>query len=512
MKRHLIRLVALGLAVSALILSACRTVVGPDYVGPNPNVPDAWSRAARHDLEGGPSLTGWWKGFNDPALNTLIERARESNPTLRAALAGIAEARAQRGIARSQGLPQADVDAAYTRRRSSETLGGPIPDNPSSLYSTGFDAGWEIDLFGGIRRSVESTEAKVQAREEDYRDALVTLFAEVALNYVDYRTLEERIAVANRNIASQRDSVKLTQGRLDAGLVPKIDVTQAQTNLSLSEASVPLLRAQLDASKNRLAALTGGFPDSVEGVLSRSRGIPVPSAGYAAGLPADLLRARPDVRRAERELAAQTARIGVAESELYPRLTLFGDFHLQSISSGDVFDSASRSYAFGPSFRWAIFSAGRIRNQVAAEESRALAALAAYESTVLGAVEEVETSLSAILNERDRLSDLNQAVASSRETVSLIKDNYENGLVSFQNVLDAERTKFGAEDTETFSRGQVSRFYIRLYKALGGGTVCEYLPPSDGEVRPYFPGKPLRNRKEVTVVAQPEAAVVKKES
>lgn len=512
MKRHLIRLVALGLAVSALILSACRTVVGPDYVGPNPNVPDAWSRAARHDLEGGPSLTGWWKGFNDPALNTLIERARESNPTLRAALAGIAEARAQRGIARSQGLPQADVDAAYTRRRSSETLGGPIPDNPSSLYSTGFDAGWEIDLFGGIRRSVESTEAKVQAREEDYRDALVTLFAEVALNYVDYRTLEERIAVANRNIASQRDSVKLTQGRLDAGLVPKIDVTQAQTNLSLSEASVPLLRAQLDASKNRLAALTGGFPDSVEGVLSRSRGIPVPSAGYAAGLPADLLRARPDVRRAERELAAQTARIGVAESELYPRLTLFGDFHLQSISSGDVFDSASRSYAFGPSFRWAIFSAGRIRNQVAAEESRALAALAAYESTVLGAVEEVETSLSAILNERDRLSDLNQAVASSRETVSLIKDNYENGLVSFQNVLDAERTKFGAEDTETFSRGQVSRFYIRLYKALGGGTECEYLPPSDGEVRPYFPGKRLRNRKEVTVVAQPEAAVVKKES
>jgi len=510
MKRHLIRLVAPGLAVSLWFLTACRTVVGPDYVGPNPHVPDAWSRVARHDLEGGSSLTGWWKGFNDPALDLLIERARESNPTLRVALAGIAEARAQRGIARSQGLPQADVDAAYTRRRSSETLGGPIPDNPSSLYSTGFDAGWEIDLFGGIRRSVESAEAKVQAREEDYRDALVTLFAEVALNYVDYRTLEERIAVANRNIASQRDSVKLTQGRLDAGLVPKIDVTQAQTNLSLSEASVPLLQAQLDASKNRLATLTGGFPASVEGVLSRSRGIPVPSAGHAAGLPADLLRARPDIRRAERELAAQTARIGVAESELYPRLSLFGDFHLQSIGSGDVFDGASRSYAFGPSFRWAIFSAGRIRNQIAAEESRALAALATYESTVLGAVEEVETSLSAIVNERDRLSDLNQAVASSRETVSLIKDNYENGLVSFQNVLDAERTKFGAEDTETFSRGQVSRFYISLYKALGGGTKCEYLPPSDGEVRPHFPLKPLRGQKELIVVPQPEAAVVKK--
>lgn len=510
MKRRVVSLLAPGLAVSALFLSACRTIVGPDYVGPNARMPDAWSRAAMQDLHGGSSLTGWWKGFNDPALNSLIERARESNPNLKAALAGIAEARAQRGIARSQGLPQADADAVYTRQRRSENLGGPVPDNPSSLYSTGFDAGWEIDLFGGIRRSVESAEANVQAREEDYRDALVTLFAEVALNYVDYRTLEERIAVANRNITAQRDSVKLTQGRLDAGLVPKIDVTQATTNLALSEASVPLLRAQLDASKNRLATLTGGFPASVDGILARSRGIPLPSAGYSAGLPADLLRARPDIRRAERELAAQTARIGVAEADLYPRLSLFGDFHLQSVSSGDVFDSASRSYSFGPSFRWAIFSAGRIRNQIAAEESRALAALAAYEATVLGAVEEVETSMSAILNERDRLSDLSRAVAASRETVSLIKDNYENGLVSFQNVLDAERTKFDAEDTETFSRGQVSRFYISLYKALGGGTECEYIPPTGGEVPPYFPNKTKARKAAASAV--PEAAVVKKES
>lgn len=509
MKRRVVCLLAPGLAVSAWFLTSCRTIVGPDYVGPNARMPDAWSRSAAQDLHGGSSLTGWWKGFNDPALNTLIERAREANPNLKAALAGIAEARAQRGIARSQGLPQAEADAVYTRQRRSENLGSPVPDNPSSLYSTGFDAGWEIDLFGGIRRSVESAEANVQAREEDYRDALVTLFAEVALNYVDYRTLEERIAVANRNIAAQRDSVKLTQGRLDAGLVPKIDVTQAQTNLSLSEASVPLLRAQLDASKNRLATLTGGFPASVDGILARSRGIPLPSAGYSAGLPADLLRARPDIRRAERELAAQTARIGVAEADLYPRLSLFGDFHLQSVSSGDVFDSASRSYSFGPSFRWAIFSAGRIRNQIAAEESRALQALAAYESTVLAAVEEVETSMSAIRNERDRLSDLSQAVASSRETVSLIKDNYENGLVSFQNVLDAERTKFDAEDTETFSRGQVSRFYISLYKALGGGTECEYIPPTGGEVPPYFPNQ-TKVRKSATSVAQPEAAVVKK--
>ena len=490
-------------------LSSCKTLVGPDYVGPQSRIPDAWSRSALHDVQGSASLTGWWKGFHDPALNTLIERAREANPNLKVALAGISEARALRGVARSQGLPQANANATYSRNRNSENLGAPVRNNPTSLYATGFDAGWEIDLFGGIKRSVESAEANIGAREENYRDALVTLFAEVALNYVDYRTLEERIAVANRNISAQTDSVKLTRGRLEAGLVPKIDVTQAETNLALSEASVPLLRAQLDATRHRLATLTGGFPASVTGILASSRSIPSPAAGYAAGLPANLLRARPDIRRAERELAAQVARIGVAEADLYPRLTLFGEFQLQSLTSADLFDSPSRAYSFGPSFRWAIFSAGRIRNEIAAEESRALGALASYEATVLAAVEEVETSMSAILNERDRLSDLSRAVNSSRETVSLIKDNYENGLVSFQNVLDAERTKFDTEDEETFSRGQLVRYYISLYKALGGGTECEYIPGSElAETSgPWLKRKALKD--EESAVAKPEAAAAK---
>ncbi len=453
-------------------------MVGPDYVGPSGHVPDAWSRNVLRDLHG-PSLAGWWKGFRDPTLNTLIERAREANPDLKVALHRISEARAQRGIARSQGLPKANASALYSRERASENLGGFVRDNPSSFYSTGFDAGWEIDLFGGIRRSVEAADANVQAREEDYRDALVTLFAEVALNYIDYRTFEERIAVALGNIGAQQGSVDLTQGRLDAGLVPRIDVTQAESNLALSEASVPLLRTELIAAKNRLASLTGGFPESVDGLLARSRGIPMPSSGYSSGLPADLLRARPDVRSAERQLAAQTARIGVAEADLYPRLTLAGDFNLQADSSADLFDSPSRAYSFGPSFRWAIFSAGQIRNQIAAEESRAYQALAVYERSVLDAVEEVETTMASIVNERERLSDLGRAVSSSRETVSLVKNNYESGLVSFQNVLDAERTKFSAEDEEVFSRGQVARYYVTLYKALGGGTECEYIPEVD---------------------------------
>lgn len=497
------RLALLTGAASLLFLAACRSV-GPDYVGVRTRVPDTWTRNVLRDLGPGSELTGWWRGFNDPALNELIERTRVSNPGLRGALARITEARAQRGIAVSQGLPQANAQATYSRNRSSESLGAPVGDNPRDFYSTGFDAGWEIDLFGGIRRSVQAADANLEAREEDYRDALVTLFAEVALAYVDYRTLEERIAVAQRNISAQRESVELTQGRLDAGLVPRIDVTQATTNLALSEATVPQLRSQLAAAKNRLASLSGGYPSSVESLLARSRGIPVPKAGFSSGLPADLLRARPDIRSAERDLAAQTARIGIAEAELYPRLTLVGDFQLQSLSSGDLFDSASRAYSFGPSFRWQIFSAGRIRNSIAAEESRAMQALAAYETTVLGAVEEVETSMAAIVNERDRLGDLGRAVASSRETVKLVKDNYEGGLVNFQSVLDSERTRLEAEDQEAFSRGQLAQNYIRLYKALGGGTECEAIP---------VPAKPVRVRKgkpgggqELPLEAVPQAA------
>ncbi len=458
-------------------LQGC-AAVGPNYTPPETSVPDAWTRSAAKDLRGGGAgLEGWWKGFRDPTLDALIDRARESNPDLRIALERISEARALRGIAVSQGLPQADTVGNYTRSRVSDTLLGPAPpENPSSMYTAGFDAGWEADIFGGIRRSVEAADADVGAREEDYRDALVSLYADVALNYVEYRTLEARIAVAENNIGSQRESVELTRKRLDAELVPKIDVTQAETNLALSEAQVPVLRGQLVYARNRLSALTGGFPGSLDRMLGKRRDIPVPRSGYSAGMPADLLRARPDIRRAERDLAAQTALIGVAESELYPRFTLFGDFRLQSASGGNLLDAASRAYAFGPAFQWKIFSGGRIRNAILAEESRARQALSAYESSVLRAVEEVETSMASIAYERDRLEDLGRAVASAGETVSLIKDNYENGLVNFQNVLDAERTKFGAEDEETVSRGLISRNYIILYKALGGGTATELIP------------------------------------
>ena len=355
-----------------------------------------------------------------------------------------------------------------------------MPVNPG-YPGAGFDAGWEIDVFGGIRRNIEAADATIEASVESYRDVLITLYAETALNYIEYRTLQERIKLANANISAQEQTVKLTDTRLDLGLVPKIDVTQATTNLETTRSIVPQLQAQLAFAKNRIATLTGGYPASVEKLLSRYRPIPVPRRGYSAGLPADLLRSRPDVRQAERELAAQTARIGVAEADLYPRFSLFGNLSLQSVNSSDFFDSASRAYSFGPSFSWQIFSAGRIRSFIKAEESRTEQALANYESTVLVAVEEVETSMVAVAQSWNRREILGRAVEAAQESVELVKSNYEDGLVDFQRVLDSERTKFSTEDDEAISRGQVARDYVTLYKALGGGSEVEVIPMDQGK-------------------------------
>ena len=448
-------------------------LVGVNYSPPNMVVPDAWHHRLTGDLHSGSSsLESWWKKFNDPTLNKLIDRTRKANPDLKLAYERVTEARAARGVARSQLFPTINAGGDLVRSRSSESLLGPVPPagKTSDYWATGFDAGWEIDFFGGVRRSIESAGASAEAVEEAYRDITVSLLAEVAINYVEFRTLDERIRVAQENIANQRDSVTLTRDRLDAGLAPELDVSQAETILATSEALIPALREARTLAKNRLSTLLGGYPGSIDSWLGSSRGIPVPNRSAGVGIPADLIRSRPDIRQAERQLAAQTARIGVAEAELYPRFTLAGSFEFQAANPSDLLDANSRAYSFGPSFRWNIFSAGRIKNQIAIEESRTKQAYLSYESTVLRAVEDVENNLSTVANERERLGMLDRAVNSASKTVSLVKDNYREGLVDFQNVLDAERTIFSTEDQAATSRGRIASGYISLYKSLGGGT------------------------------------------
>jgi multidrug efflux system outer membrane protein len=472
-------------AAFALSFQSCETV-GVNYATPATSVPDAWTLSVQSHLDNNAAcLSEWWSSFNDSTLNELIARTRADNPDFKIAIQRVVEARAQRGVAVSALFPNLATVDSYNRVRRSESSGPVFGPNPIDIYSTGLSAGWEIDVFGGLRRGVEAADAAVAGSIENYRDVLVTLFADVALNYVDYRTFEERIWVANRNIEIQQDSLDLAQSRLDAGLVSKIDVTQARANLETTRALVPQLQGQLAASKNRLASLTGGYPHSITTLLDTSRqSIPLPAAKYGMGRPADLLRARPDVRQAERNLASAVARIGVAESGLYPKFSLSGTLELEALDISDLPNASSSAYAFGPSVRWNLFRSGQIKNEIRVEEARAMQAYAAYEKSVLGAVEEVETSMAGVATESQRLSALRRAVTAAEESVELVKQNYTEGLVDFQRVIDSERVLFQNQDLAVASKGQIARNYVGLYRALGGGAAVEEVPLPEPTKKP----------------------------
>lgn len=457
--------------IVALSVSSC-TMVGPDYSTPEMITPDQWHQG----LPGASSsnraeIQSWWRNYNDSKLNRLVGVAESKNLTLAQARERIEQARARRVVASSGLFPFVDGTGSVTRSRTTEngSLPAPFGGGTSNTYSLGFDTGWEIDFWGRNRRLVEVAAANQAASEEFMRDALVSLYSEVAVTYLEIRTVEERIRITSENLGTQKDSVKLAQERLDAGLVPEQDVTQAQANQANTEAILPLLRQQRASALSRLAVLLGMYPGDVDRMIGNSGNIPVPSRSVARGLPADLIRARPDLRAAERNLAAATASIGVQKAELYPQFSLGGTFALQSVSSGDLLESGSRNYGFGPSFRWQIFSAGRVKSQIKIEESRTREAYHAYENAVLTAVAEVESSMAELAEERNRLAALDKAVEAAKKSNDLIKRNYKNGLIPFQNVLDAERVVLQTEDDRAQSRGKIAAAYARLYKALGGG-------------------------------------------
>ncbi len=456
-------------------LNAC-TPVGPNYSNPETSVPDQWNTSLQASLKTStPDIELWWKKFNDPTLNKLINLAESQNNNLAIAAERVEEARAQRGFASGALAPALGSSGGVNRNRSSESLPFASP-NPSNLYDTGLNASWEADFVGGLRRSVEAASASLEATQEVYHDTMVIIYADVAQNYITYRTLQRRISLAQSNIAAQKKSVQITKDRKEAGLAPQIDVSQAETNLATSQSLIPQLQGSLAATLSKLAVLVGRYPGSIEGLLKGSSRIPSPSGRLSIGIPANLVRSRPDIRAAERNLAAQTALVGVAQAELYPKFSLSGTFALQANSSGNFIDSSSRAYSFGPSFRWRIFEGGRIRESIKIEESRTRQALSSYEQAVLQAVAEVESSLASIKYEKIRRQLLDKSVSSSRETVTLIKDNYTEGLVDFQNVLDAERTVFDREDTAAASAGQLAINHVSLYRSLGGGTKMPKQP------------------------------------
>lgn len=461
---------ALG-ALFILIIGGC--VVGPDYVRPDVSMPDQWHK----DLIGNLSdhqeyLSSWWTTFDDPTLNELIERAGMGNLDARQAFERIREARAILGIATGERYPDIDAIGAYDRSRISEGLSEeifPPRKRTDNFYQSGFDSIWEIDIWGRITRLIESTRRDMEASVEDYHDVMISLYAEMALAYVQVRSLQERIRLAENNVTAQSQTLKLTQDRFDAEIAPKLDVHQAELNLATTKAAIPTLKSGLNISMNRLGVLLGDYPTSLHAELAKPGSIPKARINISTGLPIDIIRRRPDIRRAERQLAAQTSRIGVATAQLYPEFTLTGTMSFQAVNSNDLLKAGSIGYSFGPGFRWNIFDGGRVRNQINVEDSLTAQALIEYEQTILLALEEVENAMVAYYEENQRSVELQRSVDSAKKSVELVQTLYLLGLTDFENVLVMQRSLFQQEDELANSHGRVSRNLIRLYKAIGGG-------------------------------------------
>ncbi len=457
------------LAVLLIIMTGC-VKVGPDYVRPDVPVYKDWHTQLRGNgnakEKDAQALAAWWTVFSNPELSRWIERAAAGNLDLKEARARIREARARRGIAKADLYPTLNATGQASRSRSSEATGIAAT---SDLYDVGFDAAWELDIFGGLRRSVEAAEANLQSSQEDWRNVLVSLVAEVALTYVDVRTYQARIAVAEANLKTQDETHQLTVWRYQAGLSDELAVQQARYNLENTRSQIPTLRTGLEEAMNSMAILLGEQPGKVHGELKKQEPIPIPPQKVAVGVPADLLRRRPDVRKAERDLAAQTAKIGVATADLYPNFKLSGSIGLEALSTGDLLSTGSRAYSFGPSISLPIFDGGAIRQNIEVQSALQEQYLIAYESAVLTALKEVENALVAYAQEQYRRQALMEATKAAKQAVELATSKYQAGLTDFSNVLDAERSLLSLEGSLAQSEGTVTSNLIRLYKALGGG-------------------------------------------
>jgi NodT family efflux transporter outer membrane factor (OMF) lipoprotein len=472
---------ALGLA---LLVAACK--VGPDYVQPEVEVTDEWHATVEKEMsEAEPDITKWWESLGDTTLTNLIKEAELANLDLRIAVARVAEVRALRGIAQGDLYPDLVLEGSYSRFQLSENspIGQLITEaggDPSAVdqWQTTASSFWEIDLFGRIRRGVEAATAEFEASIEDYRDVLVSLYAEVALSYVEVRSLQRRLDYANQNVTAQRESLELTRDRFEAGLTSALDVAQAEQNLAQTEATIPRIEIRLNSSQNRLSVLLGQQPGAVNERLAEGDGvIPREPTDILVGVPADILRRRPDVRSAERRLAAQTARIGVATADLYPTFSLAGAIQTVARTFTGQFDEGSLGWSIIPGFRWDLFKGGKIRNNIRAEEARTEQALNGYQQTILLALEEVENAMVAYDRERIRRARLEEATEASQRAVDLVRTQYLSGLTNFQNLLDTQRSLFQQQDNLARTEGQVIQFLIDLNRALGGGWVLEEEAP-----------------------------------
>lgn len=461
-RRHRLRTTLL---LGLLSVAACAQV-GPNYSAPDPQPPSGWHSDLSEGFSTGTAdLSRWWTNFNDPVLSSLIEQAVAGNLDLQLAKARLQEARARVGVANSAEFPTLSANGSASRSRSQSQT--------RNLFAAGFDAGWELDIFGGVGRANEAAEADLVASEEARRDVLVSLLGEVATNYLEARTYQARLGTAFENLKLQEDTFQLADWRNQAGLSDELAVQQARYNRAATRAQLPTLRTGLTASLNRLAVLTGAEPGRIHELLKEPSPIPAPPLTVTIGVPAEALRQRPDVRRAEQQLAAATARIGVAVADLYPKFRLSGSIGIETVDSADLLAGAARGWRFGPSFSWTLFDGGRIRRNIEVQSAMQEQTLIQYRKVVIAALEEVENSLTAYAEEQRRQAALTEAAEAAKAAAGLARDKYRAGRQDFSTVLDAQRSQLSFEDQLAQSQGAVGIDLVRLYKALGGGWQTE---------------------------------------
>jgi len=473
------------------LVTGCKTV-GPDFEKPEVPVADSWLNADDERVDTSASAyQDWWEVFEDPALSSLIDTAYQQNLSLQVAGLRVMEARAQLGIATGLKYPQSQsVGGGYTYSRSSvnapplsnlpdEVLQG--VDRTNGAWSASFDAAWEADVWGKFRRGVEAADANLAASMLNYDAVLVTLTGDVAALYTTIRTLDERLAFARSNVDLQRQALDLANTRFKLGATSELDVQQAKGLLYNTEALIPAFELSLDRTQNTLSFLLGMPPSDLENLLGTSGKIPGVPESVAVGIPADLLRRRPDVRAAEMAAAAQSAAIGISQADLYPSFVLAGSIGVAGSSFSDQFDSAATTGFFTPFFKWNIFNYGRIKNNVRVQDARFEQAITSYQNAALAAAKEVQDGLQGFLRTQEQVGYLHSAVTASGRAAELALVQYREGATDYTRVLNTQTSLLQQQDALTSARGQVVSNLVATYKALGGGWQ---LRPDDNFVRP----------------------------
>ena len=469
------KIISIGVvAAIATTLAAC--AVGPDYHRPEVSHQATFVEAEPAVYSNDDTIGPFWGQFNDDLLDSLVIEALAANHDLRIALAHLQQSRALRTQATLNLAPTITTEGGYTRQQypAVESFGeGTLQ---QSYYNAGFDATWELDLFGRVRRGVEASRAAVERQEATLRDAQVSVTAEVARTYFELRGEQAELSVLLRNAANQQQTVDLTNSLLEAGRGTELDTSRAKAQLDTTLATIPPLRASIERSIHRLSVLTGREPDALTALLAPAGNLPELPRMAAVGDPAGLLRRRPDIRVAERQLAASTAQIGVAVGDLFPKVTFNGNFGFAAGDLAALGTAPTKTFLIGPSISWPAFDLGRVRARIVGARAGADADLAAYQQTVLKALEETENTLVTHARARDRLVQLTAAARESDAAAQIARARYEGGLVGFLDVLDAERAQLQAEDQLAQSRTDAATSLIAVYKALGGGWEGAPLP------------------------------------